>query len=699
MFYNLKIPEMQYLKFIILFMLPIISINAQEDPYLWLEEVEAEKSLEWVKKQNAETFAVLEKQKGYKAIFDRSLEIYNSDDIIIAPYFIGEYLYNFRQDKDHIRGMWRRAPKTEYGKEDIDWDILIDLDDLSEKDGIKWVYKGATPLYPKNEKFLVYLSPGGTDASIIKEFDVSTKSFVEDGFVLPESKGSASWKDEDHLYVSRDFGENSMSSSGYPREVRIWERGTPLSDAKQIYQIPEDYMSLSASKDLKKKNARTYIYVYKNFYEKEAYILNDDESVTLLPVQKDADVFEATEGQAVIMLKSDWEINGKSYRQGSVLTTNIDALISGKFELQEMFVPQEKMSLSGLETTKNRVVLTLLNNIISELYVYEYKGGKWQKQKVKAPEMGTISAMVPDDDLDEFYFYYTNFLERSTLYKADALTLEFSPVKSLENHFDTDKLVVEQKEVASKDGTMVPYFLVRKKDIPYDGSNPTLLYAYGGFEISLEPSYSGINGTSWLEKGGVYVLANIRGGGEFGPKWHQAGLKEKRQNVYNDFHSVAEDLIRQKITSPEHLGIRGGSNGGLLMGVAFTQRPELYKAVVCQVPLLDMKRYNKLLAGASWMGEYGNPDIPEEWEYISKYSPYQNLKKKADYPDVYFTTSTKDDRVHPAHARKMVARMQEFGHKVYYYENMEGGHGGSSTNEQHAKAAALMYSYLWMMLK
>ena len=690
---------MQYLKFIILFMLPIISINAQEDPYLWLEEVEAEKSLEWVKKQNAETFAVLEKQKGYKAIFDRSLEIYNSDDIIIAPYFIGEYLYNFRQDKDHIRGMWRRAPKTEYGKEDIDWDILIDLDDLSEKDGIKWVYKGATPLYPKNEKFLVYLSPGGTDASIIKEFDVSTKSFVEDGFVLPESKGSASWKDEDHLYVSRDFGENSMSSSGYPREVRIWERGTPLSDAKQIYQIPEDYMSLSASKDLKKKNARTYIYVYKNFYEKEAYILNDDESVTLLPVQKDADVFEATEGQAVIMLKSDWEINGKSYRQGSVLTTNIDALISGKFELQEMFVPQEKMSLSGLETTKNRVVLTLLNNIISELYVYEYKGGKWQKQKVKAPEMGTISAMVPDDDLDEFYFYYTNFLERSTLYKADALTLEFSPVKSLENHFDTDKLVVEQKEVASKDGTMVPYFLVRKKDIPYDGSNPTLLYAYGGFEISLEPSYSGINGTSWLEKGGVYVLANIRGGGEFGPKWHQAGLKEKRQNVYNDFHSVAEDLIRQKITSPEHLGIRGGSNGGLLMGVAFTQRPELYKAVVCQVPLLDMKRYNKLLAGASWMGEYGNPDIPEEWEYISKYSPYQNLKKKADYPDVYFTTSTKDDRVHPAHARKMVARMQEFGHKVYYYENMEGGHGGSSTNEQHAKAAALMYSYLWMMLK
>jgi prolyl oligopeptidase len=673
-------------------------LQAQEDSFLWLEEVEAQNALDWVSQQNQETFSVFEKEAIFQTVFDESLSIYNADDRIIAPNFRGDYFYNFIQDKRHVRGVWRRAAKEAYGRDSIDWEILIDLDKLSEEENEKWVFKGATALYPDYNKCLIFLSPGGTDATVVREFDVQSKSFLADGFQLPISKGSASWMDKDHLLLSRDFGPNTLTASGYPREVRIWKRGTDVSTAQLVYQIPSDYMSVSANKDLKKKVARTYIYAYKNFYEKETLLLNTDGSTTKLSVPKDATVYEATEGQAIILLKSDWKIHGKVYQQGAVLTIDLEDLVAGKYILQELFVPKAKMSLSGLETSKSRIVLTILNNIVSELYVYEFKEGAWLSQKIAAPSMGTISTMVPDDDYDTFYFYYTNFLERSKLYKADALSLQYELVKGLDNHFDTENMVVEQKEVASKDGTLIPYFVVRNKATVYDGKNPTLLYAYGGFEVSLEPSYSGVNGTAWLEKGGVYVLANIRGGGEFGPKWHQAGLKENRQKVYDDFHAVAQDLIDTKITSSEHLGIRGGSNGGLLMGVAFTQRPDLYRAVVCQVPLLDMKRYNKLLAGASWMGEYGNPDIAEEWAYIKKYSPYQNLKVGQKYPEVLFTTSTKDDRVHPGHARKMVAKMQDMGYKVYYYENMEGGHGGASTNDQYARSAALVYSYLWSKL-
>lgn len=674
-------------------------LQAQEDPYLWLEEVEDKKALEWVTQQNKQTFDLFEKEATFSSVFHESLAIYNADDRIIAPNFRGDYFYNFIQDKQHVRGVWRRAAKEAYGKDSIDWEILIDLDKLSDEENEKWVFKGASALYPDYNKCLIFLSPGGTDATVVREFDVQSKSFLADGFQLPISKGSASWMDKDHLLLSRDFGPNTMTASGYPREVRIWKRGTDVSTAQLVYQIPSDYMSVSANKDLKKKVARTYIYAYKNFYEKETLLLNADGSTTKLSVPKDATVYEATEGQAIILLKSDWKIQGNVYQQGAVLTIDLEDLVAGKYILQELFVPKAKMSLSGLETSKSRIVLTILNNIVSELYVYEFKEGAWRSQKIAAPSMGTISAMVPDDDYDTFYFYYTNFLERSKLYKADALSLQYELVKGLDNHFDTENLLVEQKEIASKDGTLIPYFVVRRKDLVYDGKNPTLLYAYGGFEVSLEPSYSGINGTSWLDKGGVYVLANIRGGGEFGPKWHQAGLKSNRQKVYDDFHAVAQDLIDTKTTSSAHLGIRGGSNGGLLMGVAFTQRPDLYNAVVCQVPLLDMKRYNKLLAGASWMGEYGNPDIAEEWAYIKKYSPYQNLKKAQKYPEVLFTTSTKDDRVHPGHARKMVAKMQDMGYKVFYYENMEGGHGGASTNDQYARSAALVYSYLWSKLK
>jgi prolyl oligopeptidase len=402
-------------------------------------------------------------------------------------------------------------------------------------------------------------------------------------------------------------------------------------------------------------------------------------------------------GLAIFQLKSDWETGGNSFKQGSVLSIDYNDLITGKMNFELIVTPDERSSITSVSSTKNVLLINLLNNVKSELYKYTWNG-KWNKEKIDAPEFGNISLSTTDENSDNYFFYFENFLEPSTLYYGDAETGGFKKIKSLTSFFPTKNYQVEQFEAISKDGTKIPYFVVSSKSIKLDRTNPTLLYAYGGFEVSRVPTYSATNGTAWLEKGGVYVLANIRGGGEFGPKWHQAGLKENRQRVYDDFHAVAEDLISKNITSPKKLGIHGGSNGGLLVGVAYTQRPDLYNAVVCAVPLLDMKRYNKLLAGASWMAEYGNPDIPEEWAYISKYSPYQNIKPGMKYPEVFFTTSTRDDRVHPGHARKAVAKMDSLGYNVYYFENTEGGHAGASTNEQRAQMYALIYTYLQMKL-
>ena len=676
----------------------LFTMQAQEDPYLWLEDIDGEKSLEFVKKQNKITQDKLSSIAEYQAIYDKSLEIYNSKDRIAYPSTYGEFVYNFWKDKDHVRGIWRRSPKKEYINGNPTWEILLDLDEMSKTDDIKWVYKGATGLYPDYDRFIVSLSKGGGDATIKKEFDVNTKTFIADGFYVPESKGSASYVDKINLILSSDFGENTMTTSGYPRQVKLWERGTLLKDATLLYEGEKE--DILASGFIFRDGSTKYKTVvrYVSRTDISYFILVDDKQIKL-DIPGDASPQNLLNNQLIIQLKSDWIVDDKTYKQGSLLSLNFTKLLNGQKEIQLIIQPDESSSITGVSSTKNKLLITLLHNVISELFIYSYENNKWISEKVNAPDFGTISIMDLSDLSDEYFFTYNNFLTPTTLYIANADTNTLKPFKSLTTYFDGDKYKVNQFMSKSKDGTLIPYFMVSSKTMKADGNNATLLYAYGGFEISQEPFYSATFGTSWLDNGGVFVLANIRGGGEFGPKWHQAGLKEKRQNVFDDFHSVAEDLIEKKITSPKHLGIMGGSNGGLLVGVAFTQRPDLYNAVVCQVPLLDMQRYNKLLAGASWMGEYGNPDIPEEWEYIKKYSPYHNLKKDVDYPEVYFYTSTRDDRVHPGHARKMAAKMIDMGHPIYYYENIEGGHGGSSTNEQSAKSSAMTFSYLLMKLK
>ncbi len=668
---------------------------AQEDPYIWLENVDAEKSLKWVEKWNEKTLDVLCSQPDYNTIYEKNLEIYNSTDRIAAPSIYGDFIYNFWQDKEHERGIWRRTSLKNYLNENTEWEIVLDIDKLSNKDNEKYVFKGASGLYPDYDKFLVSLSKGGGDAVIIKEFNAKTKAFVKNGFLLPEAKGSANWIDKNTLMVSTDFGDG-ITSSGYPKQVKIWKRGTELKNAKLIFEGKEEDMGIWGY-TIPTKNKTYQVIMQKTSFYSGNYFMVEDGEMVKLDLPEDIELSTIFNQLVISQLKSDWTIENKTFKQGSVVSINYDDLIGGKKDFKLVVAPNERSSITEISNTKNVLLINMLNNVKSELYKFTWNN-KWESEKIDAPQFGNISLGASDESSDNYFFYFTNFLEPSTIYNGDAKTGKFKKVKSLPSFFPTENYKVQQLEATSKDGTKIPYFVVSSKSTKLDGKNPTLISAYGGFEISRLPNYSAVIGTSWLEKGGVYVLANLRGGGEFGPKWHQAGLKENRQRIYDDYYAVAEELINKKITSPKKLGIMGGSNGGLLVGVAFTQRPDLYNAVVCAVPLLDMKRYNKLLAGASWMAEYGNPDILEEWEYIKRYSPYQNVKTEMNYPEIFFTTSTRDDRVHPGHARKMVAKMNEMGYKIYYFENTEGGHAGASTNEQRAKMVALEFVYLQMKL-
>jgi len=674
-------------------------IQAQEDKYLWLENIDGEKALEFVESQNKATIEELSNEKNYQDIYNKSLEISNSTERIAYPTIYGNYVYNFWKDKDHVRGIWRRSALDSYIAGNPDWETLLDIDELSKKDDIKWVYKGSSGLYPDYYRFLVQLSKGGGDAVVTKEFDANKKQFIENEFSIDESKGSARYVDENTLIVATDFGKGTMTNSGYPKQVKLWKRGTQLKDAQLIYEGESTDAFMTSGYVLRDGNqAYTSIRRSLTTFSGQSMVWMNNKIIKL-DFPEDASTNGILNNQLIIQLKSDWTVNTNTYKTGTLLSLNFRELLKGNKEIQVIIEPDAFSSISQVSTTKNKLLISLSTNVTSQLHIYSFSNGKWDSQKVNAPDFGTISIVGTDDLSDQYFFNFQNFITPSTLYLADASNNTFKAYKSLPAFFDASNYEIKQYKAKSKDGTMVPYFMVAAKDIKNDGTNPTLVYAYGGFEVSEQPFYSATFGMAWLEKGGVFVLANIRGGGEYGPKWHQDGMKEKRQNVFDDLYAVSEDLITKNITTPKHLGVMGGSNGGLLVGVAFTQRPDLYNAGACLVPLLDMQRYNKLLAGASWMGEYGNPDIPEEWEYIKKYSPYHNLKEEMNYPEVFFYTSTRDDRVHPGHARKMVAKMNDMGYHTYYYENTEGGHAGSSTNEQSATMNAMMFSYLLMKLK
>jgi prolyl oligopeptidase len=670
------------------------------DPWLWLEDIDSDRALGWVAERNAETERELTALPGYAALRARLKTILDSRDRI--PY-VGHHdgrFYNFWRDADHERGVWRRTTLEEYRKPAPAWETVLDLDALARAENENWVWAGVTFQEPHGTRCLVSLSRGGGDAHVVREFDVATLAFVGDGFTLPEAKTSAGWIDADTLFVATDFGPDSMTTSGYPRIVKAWRRGTPLDEATLVYEAREDDLSVSAWQDPTPGYARQFVLRQIDFYGSELF-LRDPAGGRLTPIAKplDANAF-ALRDQLIVELRSDWTVEGRTWPQGALLAIGFDRFLEGGRDFDVLFEPTPTTSLDGIAATRAALFLTILDNVKNRIIEWQRVDGRWQRRAVDAPGMGALHVSAVDEyDSDLAFLTVTDFLTPSSLYLMEAGRDGREPLKSMPAFFDAAPYAVSQFTAQSPDGTHVPYFVVMRKDAPLDGSHPTLLYGYGGFEVSLTPFYSGTTGEAWLAQGGVYVLANIRGGGEFGPRWHQAALKENRQKAFDDFLAVAGDVIRRGITSPPHLGIMGGSNGGLLVGAALTQRPDLFGAVACQVPLLDMRRYHELLAGASWIGEYGDPDDPAEWEYIARYSPYQNVAPDRRYPRVLFTTSTRDDRVHPGHARKMAARMRDQGHDVLYWENTEGGHAGAANNEQTATMWALTYIFLLIQLK
>ena len=678
-------------------LLPILAIAADiADPYLWLEDVLGEKAIAWVKEQNAKSLKELEAVPVYKPIYDRTLAILDSQDRIPYPELRGAAVYNFWQDKDHPRGILRRTTLDSYRGGSPAWELVLDMDAMAKADDVPWVYKGSECLAPEYRFCMVSLSRGGSDATEDREFDTVAKKFVDGGFFVPEAKSGLAWKDENTLWIGTDWGEGSLTSSGYPRIVKEWKRGTPREDARPILEASASDMGAWPVSVETPKGIYNLVLQRETFFSGNIFLDAGDRLIRL-EVPSDADFKSIFHDYVLFSLRSDWKFGDQSYRTGSLLAIGIDDLLRGGQDLDVLFEPSDRVSLDGVATTRDRVIFSTLDNVKSRMYRVALDDGNWTREEVKLPGLGAASIVTTSDEADVFFYKYEDFLTPDTLYMATEGQTE--KLKSLPELFDASGVVVSQHEATSMDGTRIPYFQVIPKGFKADGKAPTLLYGYGGFEISLRPRYTAALGASWLERGGVYVVANIRGGGEFGPAWHRAAMRENHIHNFEDFTAVAEDLIARKVTTPRHLGIMGGSQGGLLVGGTFALRPDLFNAVVCQVPLLDMKRYNKLLAGASWMDEYGDPDKPEDWAFMKQWSPYQLINKETKYPKVFFWTTTRDDRVHPGHARKMVAKMTDMGHPVYYFENIEGGHGSGSVNTQRAQTSALQYAYLWKMLE
>lgn len=669
---------------------------ADDDPWLWLEDVDGEKALEWVRARNEISTKEIQGTSEYPALYDRVLEIMDSDERIALPSQQGGFVYNFWQDATHERGILRRTTLDRYRADDPQWETVLDIDALAEAEGRPWVYKGRETLMPEGRLCMVSLSAGGGDAVEMREFDLVDKAFVDGGFMLPVAKQDVAWKDPDTLWVASDFGEGSMTESGYARIVKEWKRGTGLDEARTLFEANVDDVFAYPTSIETTEGIYHAVYRVPEFFRADIYLERDGE-LRRIPVPEDVDFQGIFRGRVLVGLRSDWTVGGVTYPQGALLAAGLDQVMAGDATFDLLFTPSERISFAGISRTRDHLLMTTLDNVHTRIWRLTPDQEGWSREELPLPGIGTGSVLGTTLDTNVFFLTYEDFLTPRSLFVVD--DDEVVKLQSLPAFFPAEGMNVVQNEATSKDGTRIPYFLVTPKGYEANGQNPTALHGYGGFEVPLLPRYAATDGANWLARGGVHVVANLRGGGEFGPRWHEAALRENRIKSFEDFIAVAEDLIARKVTSPENLGIVGGSQGGLLVGGAFTMRPDLFGAVVCQVPLLDMKRFNHLLAGASWMAEYGNPDLPEDWAFIQTWSPYHLVKEAVRYPKVFFWTTTRDDRVHPGHARKMVARMEEMGHPVWYFENIEGGHGAGSTNRQRAEILAMEYSYLWMMLK
>lgn len=672
-----------------------------EDPYIWLEDVSGQRAMDWVNAHNAKTTTALEADPRYPVYFDQALAIAQAQDRIPFGRFLGGQIYNFWQDANHVRGIFRRTTLADYQGANPGWTTVIDLDALAASEKANWVYKGASCARPSERRCLINLSDGGEDAVTVREFDLASSSFVADGFVLPKGKQRVAWEDENTLLISREWAPGELGRTGYPYIVKRLRRGQPLSAAVEVYRGGADDGGYGVTPYvLRDGQNRTLSVVQRplDTFRAETYILGA-KGAQRVAIPAKADLSDLVAGRVILQIREDWTPPGGStaYPAGALLALDLAELKADPAHPKPrlIYAPGPREALEGVSSSRDVLLVSILDNVRGRTLMFTpaAKGG-WKRSAIDLPDNSTVSVVDTTADDNKALIAVTSFLTPPSLYYADAATGQAKQIKAQPAKFDASNLVAEQFEAVSTDGTRIPYFLVHRRDIKLDGSNPTLLYAYGGFESSSTPTYSAGLGKLWLEHGGVYALANIRGGGEFGPKWHDAGLNVKRQIVYDDFAAVGRDLIARKITSPRRLGIRGGSNGGLLMGVQFTQHPELWRATIIDVPLLDMLRISKIAAGASWEGEYGSVEDPAVRAFWEKTSPYHNLKAGVAYPEPFIFTTTKDDRVGPQHARKFAARLEEMGLPFYYYENTEGGHAAGANLRQQARTQALEMIYL-----
>jgi prolyl oligopeptidase len=673
------------------------SAQGSGDPHEWLEDVQGEKALGWAKAESERTLKSFQSDRRYQGFYDRALEVLQAKDRIPSVQMRPDGLYNFWQDETNVRGLLRRTSLASYRTAQPVWETVLDVDALAKAEGRSWVYQGMQCLPPAEDRCLVSLSDGGRDANVVREFDISERRFVDGGFSLPEGKQSADWENEDSVIVGRDWGPGTMTESGYALVAKRLRRGQSLDQAVEVFRGELGDVGAGAFV-LRDSAGRSHGLIgYRSVGARQIrFTLIRPKGNVPLNLPERANLSGIVDGRLLVQLSEPWQAPGG-------LRFATDSLIS--YDLEEwkrdplrarpslVFAPGPRQTLRSVATTKGRLLISLLDNVRGRAFAYDYVGRKWRSSEVALPRNATISIAAASDSEDQAMFSVTDYLTPNSLWFYDAATGKLETIKTTPKRFDASRHVVEQLEATSRDGTKIPYFLVRPRDMKPDGSTPTLLNAYGGFQVSQVPGYSGTLGRLWLEAGNAYVVANLRGGGEFGPKWHQDAQGANKQRTWDDYIAVAEDLIRRKVTSPRRLGVIGGSQGGLLVGTAITQRPELFNAAIVQVPLFDMLRYHLIGSGASWISEYGDPRKPEQRAWLEGYSPYQKLARGVKYPMPFLHSSTADDRVTPVHGRKAAARLAELGHPYYYYENMEGGHAAAANLPETARRLAMEYVY------
>lgn len=674
----------------------------EQDPYIWLEEARSPEALEWVEAENTRTLAVLESDPRFEELKAEALAIYDSEDRVPFVSFRPDGLYNFWQDKANPKGLLRRTTLESYKTDAPVWETLLDIDALAKAEGREWVYKGSSCLPPALTRCMIALSDGGEDATIMREFDTSTKSFVEGGFELSDkSQGGVQWRDKDTLFVNRDFGDGTLTDSEYPFTTRVWKRGTPLSEASEIFRGEPSDVSAGASlvRDNTGEIHATIARRGVSFHESEYYWLNPADEWVKLDIPKKAAPYGIVDGHMLFSTDEDWSVDGQTFAADSLIAVDLEGFKADPNAAAKTLVwaPGERQTKRGGAITAGALYVGMLDNVVGKILKFNFKDGAWTSEQVALPDNATVGVAASSNESEQIMFTVTDFLNPTTLYYSETGEAP-SVLKTSPARFDAAGMEVEQHEATSRDGTKIPYFIVKPAGMELTGETATLMTGYGGFQIPRLPGYLGATGKMWLEKGGAYVVANLRGGGEFGPLWHQTAIRENKQRTWDDFIAVGEDLVARGFTSPEHLGIQGGSQGGLLVGTAFTQRPDLFGAAIVQIPLFDMVRYHLIGRGASWIGEYGDPRIPEQRAWIDGYSPYQKIVEGVDYPMPFLWASTADDRTHPAHARKGAAKLKGLDQPYLYYEDTTGGHSGGVDNEQRAKLQALQYVYLMQRL-